>query len=86
MNVITEKMEEKTNLKEINTLFIIYLIYNIPTDKTKLKVNKTTKKKVPKRKYSVDIQSSDSNLKLISTKVKLCSIIVTVDSTVHLIC
>lgn len=36
-------------------------MYNIPTEKTKLKVNKTTKK-VPKRKYSVDIQSGDPNV------------------------
>ena len=29
MTVITEEMEEETDLKELNTLFIIYLIYNI---------------------------------------------------------
>ena len=29
MTVITEEMKEETDLKELNTLFIIYLIYNI---------------------------------------------------------
>ena len=29
MTIITEEMEEETDLKELNTLFIIYLIYNI---------------------------------------------------------